>query len=102
MSTESRVLEIGWDRRQSAMVLNALSELPFKRVFETIGSINAQAHRNFESRSEPSGTCAFRLSDTELRLCLEALQDLPYRTVRETAAHLEDALTEFDNPGPVA
>lgn len=99
MNAKSRVLEIDWDRRQSALVLNALSELPFKRVFEAIGSINAQAHRSFDSLPDPVGSSTFRLSDTELRLCLDALQDLPYRTVRETAAALESLLTEIDNPG---
>jgi len=97
-----RDLEVGWDRGQSALVLNALSELPFKRVFETIGNINAQAHGHFVSRPDPTGRRAFRLSDTEVRLCLESLQDLPYRTVRETAEALQAMLTEIDNSGPRA
>ena len=102
MTPQSRVLEVDWDRRQSALVLNALSDLPFKRVFEAIGSINAQAHRSFDSRPDPVGSSPFRLSDTEIRLCLEALQDMPYRTVRETAAALESLLTEIDSSGPRA
>lgn len=100
MSSGPRVLEIGWDRRQSALVLNALSELPFKRVFETIGNINAQAHGLFEGRSDPTGAGVFRLSRAELALCLEALQELPYRAVRETVGVLEDAMTEFDSQDP--
>lgn len=100
MNAGPRLLEVGWDRRQSALVLNALSELPFKRVFETIGSINAQAHAHFEARPDPAGTGVFRLSRAELALCLEALQELPYRAVRETAGVLETMLTESDSQGP--
>lgn len=96
MNSEPHSAEISWDRGQSALVLNALSELPFKRVFETIGNINAQAHRQFDSHPRSSTRGAFRLTDGELRLCLEALQDLPYGSVRETAAALETLLTEID------
>lgn len=91
------IREIRWDRRQSGIVLAALAERPFKDVFEVIGHINEQAHRQFRDHDTTDGI--FQLSVEDADLCLEALQDLPYRSVHEAISRIANSARGSDSPG---
>lgn len=89
MNPKGTIRAVLWDSRQSGIVLSALAERPFKDVFELIGVVNGQAHRLFRDGAEGPGE--FRLAESDLELCLDALQDLPYRRVRDVIARIEEA-----------
>lgn len=59
---------------QGRLLMGALAELPFKRVFELIGKLNAGA----QAPAAASASLRIRLSAAELALVLEALGQLPY------------------------
>lgn len=102
MNGDGETLVVEWDRIQSVLVLNALAELPFKTVFETIGRINEQAHEGLREGQDERTRRRFRLSRQDVRLCLDAVQSLPYGTIRETASGLESLVGSFDGNGPGA
>lgn len=72
---------VAMDRRESGMLLAALAELPFKKVYQLIGNLNAQAHAQFGDRSAPGDALPFRFEPVEWEFCLGVLQSLPYRDV---------------------
>lgn len=67
------------------LILEALAELPFKRVFACIAQLNEQATRAFPADHQRAGVsmqvAEFRVSAEQMRLMLEVLPQLPYQRV---------------------
>lgn len=67
------------------MILEALAELPFKRVFACIAQLNEQATRAFPANVHQIGhvtqAAEFRVNAEQMRLMLEVLPQLPYQRV---------------------
>lgn len=78
---------------QSALILNALAELPFKTVFEVIGQLNQQAHQRF-SHDNAATAQPFRLSRADWALCIQALGELPFKQVNALLQYLNAQLLQ--------
>ena len=91
MNAQGKRLEVDLELEQCALVLQALSEKPFKLVFELIGRINGQAHRCFAREGAEAELGRITLAAAELDLCMEALEQLPYSRVKELMAILQAA-----------
>ncbi|MGO0793184.1 hypothetical protein ACTOWA_25280 [Herbaspirillum seropedicae] len=79
---------------QGRLLMSALAELPFKRVFELIGKLNASAQA-------PAGVATgLRASFTtaELALALEALGQLPYVQVHALIDELQAQVHQAGAP----
>lgn len=67
------------------LILEALAELPFKRVFACIAQLNEQAMRAFPAHSQRAGIATqaaeFQVDAEQMRLMLEVLPQLPYQRV---------------------
>lgn len=67
------------------MILEALAELPFKRVFACIAQLNEQAVRAFPAHTRHQGvaasTAAIEVNAEQMRLMLEVLPQLSYQRV---------------------
>lgn len=67
------------------LILEALAELPFKRVFACIAQLNEQATRAFPTHHQRVGitppVAEFRVNAGQMRLMLEVLPQLPYQRV---------------------
>jgi hypothetical protein len=85
---ERHSLSVQLTLEQSRLVLQALSELPFKTVFELIGQLNQQAHRLFADGVDPEHAQTFNISAADLALCVDALGDMPFKRVNALLAHL--------------
>jgi hypothetical protein len=71
---------------QCAVLLEALVEQPFKRVFELIGLINQQIQPFYSGRN-PNIPIAIQLHRLQVSLCVKSLAERPYNRV---AALLEE------------
>jgi hypothetical protein len=74
-------LQIYLTLEQSSLVLEALMEQPFKKVFEVIGALNVQAQQFYQPAVEKNRAQLFVLSKTDFSLCIKALGELPYNRV---------------------
>lgn len=67
------------------LILEALAELPFKRVFACIAQLNEQATHAFPATHQRAGitnqVAEFRVNAEQMRLMLEVLPQLPYQRV---------------------
>ena len=87
---------------QGNLMLEALAERPFKHVFEVIGMLNrgaaqfAGAGADETARTEDAQAmrAAFVFSNSELRITLDALADLPYRRVQPLLLDLHAQLAQ--------
>ncbi len=74
-------LQIYLTLEQSGLVLEALMEQPFKKVFEVIGSLNQQAQQFYQPGVEKNRAQLFVISKMDFSLCIKALGELPYHRV---------------------
>ncbi len=93
LSADSRLtLPVKFPLKLSAdeveLILEALAELPFKRVFACIAQLNEQATRVFPANGQRVGPVAqgaqmaeFQIDAEQMRLMLEVLPQLPYQRV---------------------
>lgn len=96
VSTTPTTVEIVIGTDDAQLLMAALGELPFKRVFELIGALNRQA--NAVATGAPV-VCA--LDATAFALIVEALGHLPYhrvhRLIDDLKAQLHAARHAFGN-----
>jgi len=78
---------------EGALIMEALSELPFKMVFELIGKLNRQANEIDSERSTQS-VVPLTVSRAELRLIIRALGDMPYQRVQVLLDKLNQQIRE--------
>lgn len=74
---QDSMLQLVLTVKQGNLVMMALAEYPFKRVYELIGKLNRQA--NAALHADHSYAC--RVDAGELKLMLDALSKLPYYQV---------------------
>ena len=74
------------------LLLIALSECPFKTVFELIGKLNQQAHMHFAEISDRCERKPFTFSEYEIKLTIKALEKLPYEHVHQLLASLHNQM----------
>ncbi|QEY17600.1 hypothetical protein D0C16_17365 [Cellvibrio sp. KY-GH-1] len=74
-------LQIYLTLEQSGLVLEALMEQPFKKVFEVIGSLNQQAQQFYQPDADKHRAQLFTLTKTDFSVCIKALGELPYNRV---------------------
>ncbi|WP_323816528.1 hypothetical protein [Cellvibrio sp. NN19] len=77
---------------QSALILEALVEQPFKRVFEIIGQLNHQAQQFYQPDADRSAPALFVISAEDFSECLKALGELPYNRVCDLIHYLHQQL----------
>ncbi|ALS61703.1 hypothetical protein [Pandoraea norimbergensis] len=98
MSTPSTTFDIVLAADDAQLVMAALAELPFKRVYELIGTLNRQAN---EAGAGEGIACA--LSAPAFALIVEALGHLPYHRVHALIdamkAQLNSARIALDEAG---
>ena len=71
---------------QADLVIEALSELPFKLVFELIGQLNRQATAQVNRAEPETQMLEFELEPHQVRIVIEALGELPYNRVHQLLA----------------
>ncbi len=67
----------------------ALSEMPFKRVYDLIGRINRQTIQQNNKSKHPDNNIAFFLSGTDIDLIIESLSPYPYNQVNSIMQKLK-------------
>lgn len=77
---------------QSGLVLEALMEQPFKKVFDVIGSLNQQAQQFYQSGEAKNCAQLFVLDKSDFTLCIKALGELPYNRVSGLIQNLHQQL----------
>lgn len=77
---------------QSSLVLEALMEQPFKKVFEIIGSLNQQAQQFYQSPAEKNRAQLFLINKGDFTVCVKALGELPYNRVSDLIQNLHRQL----------
>lgn len=68
---------------EGKLMMGALSELPFKLVFELIGEINRQSNMQHTESSSAEIEFFLKLTSMEVKLISEALSHQPYNMVRK-------------------
>lgn len=84
----TEILPLSFSLEQGRLLMGALAELPFRRVFELIGKLNANA----QALTAHDASLRVTLSPAELVLALEALGLLPYVQVHVLIASLQAQL----------
>lgn len=77
---------------QSSLILEALVEQPFKRVFEIIGQLNHQAQQFYQTDAARSAPALFVISAADFGVCIKALGELPYNRVCTLVNYLHQQL----------
>lgn len=73
-------------------IFQALSELPFKYVFELIGKLNQTANETQAINRNGTACYEYALLKEEIKLIIQALGQMPYQRVHGIIAHLENSL----------
>lgn len=95
----ARELHVYLNLEQSSLILEALVEQPFKRVFEIIGQLNHQAQQFYQADAEPTAPALFVLTAEDFSLCIKSLGELPYNRVCALVNNLHQQLqTQQINP----
>ncbi len=82
---------------EGALIMEALSELPFKTVFELIGKLNRQANE-IDPGQSTQVLIPLTVSRAELRLIIRALGNMPYHRVQVLLDKLNQQIREqLDN-----
>ncbi len=80
------------------LILEALAELPFKRVFACIAQLNEQATHAFPADIQriglPTQVAQFHVNAEQMRLMLEVLPQLPYQRVHRLLQAMHQQLLE--------
>lgn len=79
--TKTRGVSLDLTLEQADLILEGLSELPFKQVFELIGHLNQQAQAGFSAAGDEPGTVHFDLAPMQMRLILATLGQMPFNRV---------------------
>ncbi len=66
---------------EGRVIFHALSELPFKQVFELIGKINSQTNQQVKKTETSDGRIVLVLNELDLELISQALSKQPYERV---------------------
>ncbi len=69
-------------------VVEALAELPFKYVFDLIGSINRQANEAVAKSCDEDAVHKYAFSRQEFELIVKALGNLPFNCVHTVLENL--------------
>jgi hypothetical protein len=77
---------------QSSLLLEALVEQPFKKVFEIIGQLNHQAQQFYQADIEPTMPALFTIAAADFSVCVQALGELPYNRVCVLVNYLHQQL----------
>lgn len=84
---------------QADLVIEALSELPFKLVFELIGQLNQQAAAQVNHADSGAQILSFKLEPAQVRVVIEALGELPYNRVHQLLALMHHQLASQTRHG---
>lgn len=75
-------------------IFQALSELPFKYVFELIGKLNHTTNETQAINRNGTACYEYALLKEEIKLIIQALGQMPYQRVHGIIAHLENSLNK--------
>ncbi|SDU58353.1 hypothetical protein [Desulfobacula phenolica] len=73
-------------------IFQALSELPFKYVYELIGKLNRTTNETAQLNRDSNTCYEYALVKEEIDLMIQALGQMPYKSVHKVIAHLENTL----------
>lgn len=73
---------------EGRVIFHALSEMPFKQVFELIGKINSQTNDQINNNESTNGLLKLVLNELDLELISEALSKQPYEQVYKIISKL--------------
>ena len=79
---------------QGNLILEGLSERPFKQVFELIGYLNQRASIVLPAGSPADAVGTFELSKSQMRLITEVLGEMPFNRVHRLIQQLHHQLSE--------
>ncbi len=91
-NTNPSELQIFLTLEQSSLLLEALMEQPFKKVFEIIGQLNQQAQQFYQPGADKSRAQLFCINRGDFSLCVKALGELPYNRVSGLIQNLHSQL----------
>ncbi len=91
-TSASQDLHVHLTLTQSSLVLEALMEQPFKKVFEIIGALNQQAQQFYQSPADKNSVQLFLISKNDFATCIKALGELPYNRVSGLIQNLHQQL----------
>jgi hypothetical protein len=77
---------------QTSLLLEALVEQPFKKVFEIIGTLNQQAQQFYQPDAAQQPQLIV-LNKPDFSICIHALGELPYNRVCALVNHLHQQLS---------
>ncbi|WMW80513.1 hypothetical protein RF679_18015 [Undibacterium cyanobacteriorum] len=77
---------------QADLVIEALSEQPFKTVFDLIGQLNRQAAAQVDRADSGAQMLSFELEAAQVRIVIEALGEFPYNRVHQLLALMHQQL----------
>ncbi|MDR7088937.1 hypothetical protein [Cellvibrio fibrivorans] len=77
---------------QSSLLLEALVEQPFKKVFDIIGQLNHQAQQFYQTGAVQHAPALFVISASDFSVCVQALGELPYNRVCTLVNYLHQQL----------
>lgn len=77
---------------QSTLLLEALVEQPFKKVFDIIGLLNQQTQQFYQAEATPHTPALFVISASDFSICVQALGELPYNRVCTLVNYLHQQL----------
>lgn len=91
---ESDAISILLSVEEGQTIFQALSELPFKYVFELIGKLNHTANETKVISRQGTACYEYVLLTEEINLVIRALGQMPYQRVHGIIAHLENSLNK--------
>lgn len=91
---ESDAIPILLSVEEGQTIFQALSEMPFKYVFELIGKLNHIANETRAVNRNGTVCYEYALLKEEIKLILQALGQMPYQRVHGMIAHLEHSLNK--------
>ena len=91
---ESDAIPILLSVEEGQIIFQALSELPFKYVFELIGKLNHTANETQSVNRQGTACYEYVLLTEEIKLIVQALGQMPYQRVHGIISHLENSLNK--------
>lgn len=83
------VYSIELDLDEGQLIFEALSELPFKYVYDLIGRLNRQANETL-TQDTGTGKASYLLDDQDLKLIAKALGAMPFNQVHDLLEKLNN------------
>lgn len=91
-NSPAQTVQIYLTLEQSSLLLEALMEQPFKKVFDIIGALNQQAQQFYQSSVQKNNAQLFTLDKSDFTVCIKALGELPYNRVSSLIQNLHQQL----------